>query len=74
MHPSRPLLLALACVLAAPAQETPHPNRLAWLSIFPEPLPEGVNQLALEITSQFLRPERTQSLDGRTQAQLDGED
>jgi hypothetical protein len=74
MHPSRPLILALACALAVPAQETPHPNRLAWLSIFPEPMPEGVNQLALEITSQFLRQERTQSLDGRTQAQLDGED
>jgi hypothetical protein len=74
MRPRHSLLLVLAAALAAPAQETPHPNRVAWLSIFPEPLPEGVDQLALEITSQFLRPERTQSLDGRTRAQLDGED
>jgi hypothetical protein len=70
----RPALLVLACALAACAQETPHPNRLAWLSIFPEPMPEGDNQVALEATNQFLRPNRTVSPDGRSQAQLDGED
>lgn len=63
-----------ACALAAGAQETPHPNRLAWLSIFPEPLPEGVNQIALEATNQFLRPERETTLDHRTTAHLAGED
>jgi hypothetical protein len=69
----RILALCCACALAG-AQETPHPNRLAWLSIFPEPLPEGVNQIGLEATNQFLRPERQSSLGGQTQAQLDGED
>lgn len=64
---------ALALAPAALAQETPHPNRLAWLSIFPEPLPEGVNQLSLEVTNQFLRPSRESSSTG-VQAQLDGED
>jgi len=70
----RPLALALASCLLAPAQETPHPNRLAWLSIFPEPLPEGVSQLGLEATNQFLRPTRRATGDGRTQANLSGED
>jgi hypothetical protein len=70
----RPLLLVLAGTLAASAQETPHPNRLAWLSIFPEPMPEGVNQLGLEATNQFLRPERTTSPDGRSEAHLQGDD
>jgi len=76
--PSRPiprvLVLALAAVLPAAAQETPHPNRLAWLSIFPEPLPEGVSQLGLEATNQFLRPTRQDSPDGRSHAALAGED
>jgi hypothetical protein len=70
---TRSLVVVLAGVTAC-AQETPHPNRVAWLSIFPEPLPEGVSQLGLEVTSQFLRPERTESPDGRSQAQLMGED
>lgn len=70
----RPIALVLGAVLAAGAQETPHPNRLAWLSIFPEPLPEGVSQLGLEATNQFLRPERESTGDGRTQAHLAGED
>jgi len=70
----RSLALVLGAVLAASAQETPHPNRLAWMSIFPEPLPEGVNQLGLEATSQFLRPEREFSGDRRTEAHLAGED
>lgn len=69
----RPLCLALACSLAACSQETPHPNRVAWLSIFPEPLPEGVTQLGLEVTNQFLRLDRQTSQDGRTHAQLEGE-
>jgi hypothetical protein len=59
---------------ALTAQETPHPNRLAWLSIFPEPLPEGVNQVSLEASNQFLRSDRRDSLDGRAHAELEGED
>jgi len=70
---SRSLVLALACA-AACAQETPHPNRVAWLSIFPEPMPEGVTQFSLEATNQFLRGDRRDSLDGRTHAQLQGEE
>ena len=66
--------LALALPLLLSAQETPHPNRVAWAAIFPEPLPEGVSALALEATSQFLRPDRRASLDGRTTARLDGEE
>ncbi len=66
-------LLVLAA-LSLQAQETPHPNRLAWLSIFPEPLPEGVNDLSIEGTSQFLRPDRRDSPDGRSHAELEGED
>ena len=71
--PARAALL-LACSISLLAQETPHPNRVAWLSIFPEPLPEGVDQLGLEATNQFLRQDREVSLDGRTRAQLEGED
>ncbi|MDR3673472.1 MAG: DUF3187 family protein [Holophaga sp.] len=67
-------LVLFTAALAACAQETPHPNRLAWLSIFPEPLPEGVNQLGLEVSNQFLRPDRTVSPDNRSHAQLMGED
>ena len=66
--------LFLVCSVGLLAQETPHPNRLAWLSIFPEPLPEGVNQMGLEASNQFLRGDRQDSLDGRTHAQLQGED
>jgi hypothetical protein len=73
MSPFRSFALVLACA-AASAQETPHPNRVAWLSIFPEPLPEGNNQLGLEVTNQFLRPERETSPDGRSQADLMGDD
>ena len=53
---------------------TPKPNRVAWMEIFPEPLPEGRNTLALEATSQFLRPDRATSGDARTHAILDGEE
>ena len=72
----RLLLLALP-LLAHPAlgaQETPHPNRLAWLSIFPEPMPEAVTQFGLEVTNNFLRADRENSIDGLTHAQLHGED
>lgn len=55
------------------AQETPRPNRVAWFEGFPEPLPEGVKELALELTSQMLRPDLEHSPDGRTFARLDGE-
>lgn len=68
--------LPLAALLAAgvQAQETPRPNRVVWMEIFPEPLPEGVSEVALEATSQFLRPDMWGSGDGRTQARLDGEE
>jgi hypothetical protein len=56
------------------AQETPRPNRVAWFEGFPEPLPEGVNELAMEVTSQMLRPDLERSSDGRTFARLDGEE
>jgi len=56
------------------AQETPRPNRLAWFAGFPEPLPEGANELAMEVTSQMLRPDLERSSDGRTFARLDGEE
>lgn len=54
-------------------QETPRPNRVAWFEGFPEPLPEGTSELALEATSQMLRPDLERSADGRTFARLDGE-
>lgn len=56
------------------AQETPRPDRVAWLAILPEPLPEGRTTLALEATSQFLRGDRRETADGRTRATLDGEE
>ena len=56
------------------AQETPHPNRLPWLSIFPEPLPEGLSQVSLEGSNQFLRTNRQDSPDGLAHAELEGED
>src|ERR1035438_1014960 len=56
------------------AQETPHPNRLPWLSIFPEPLPEGVDQLSLEGSNQFLRTNRRDRPDGLAHAELEGDD
>ena len=55
------------------AQETPRPNRVAWFEGFPEPLPEGASELAIEATSQMLRPDLERSSDGRTFARLDGE-
>lgn len=67
-------VLPLVLLQPLAAQETPHPNRLAWLSIFPEPLPEGTTQFALEASNQFLRPDRRDSPDGPTHAQLQGED
>jgi len=66
--------LALSLIFALGAQETPRPNRVAWLGVFPEPLPDGTRQLALEVTSQFLRTDFEQSIDGRTLARLDGEE
>ena len=68
-----PVLMVGAC-LVLPAQETPHPNRLAWLSIFPEPLPEGVTSFGLEASNQFIRLDREDSLDGRATTQLQGDD
>lgn len=65
-----PFLLAAALA----AQEAPRPNRLAWFALFPEPLPAGARELALEGTSQFLRPASERSADGRTEVRLDGEE
>ncbi len=70
--PLRGAALALVA-LALGAQETPRPNRVAWFEGFPEPLPEGVTEVALEVTSQFLRPDMERSADGRTFARLDGD-
>ena len=70
----RAVPVILLGALALGAQETPRPNRVPWLAILPEPLPEGRSALALEATSQFLRPDRRQTADGRTQAALDGEE
>ncbi len=72
-------LAALFMCDAATAQDmsgapTPRPNRVAWMEIFPEPLPGGGNDVALEFTSQFLRPDRATSGDGRTHAVLQGEE
>lgn len=67
----KPLALAAA---ALAAQETPRPNRVVWNAIFPEPMPDGSTDLALEGTSQFLRQDRRVSPDGRTRAVLDGEE
>ncbi len=67
-------LLGLFAASPGEAQATPRPNRVAWEEIFPEPLPEAVTGLALEATSQFLRPDRRQGSDGRSLARLDGEE
>ena len=56
------------------AQETPRSNRVAWLAILPEPLPDGRVRLSFEATSQFLRRDRSVTEDGRTRAHLDGEE
>jgi hypothetical protein len=74
---NRARVLAAGLVLAAPglgAQETPRANRVAWLAILPEPLPEGRTSVGMEATSQFLRRDRSDSGDGRTHAYLDGEE
>jgi len=68
------LLALLAGTVPLRAQETPRPNRVAWFEGFPEPLPEGTRELAMEITSQMLRPDLERSADGRTFARLDGEE
>jgi hypothetical protein len=44
------------------------------MSIFPEPMPEGVSQLGLEGSNQFLRIDRQTSPDGRSTARLFGDD
>ncbi len=73
--PPRLLAALLAALLPIQAQETPHPNRLAWLTIFPEPLPEGVTQFSLEATNQFLRSDRRDiTNNGVTHAHLQGEE
>lgn len=70
--------MRLAALLMAPlllcSQETPRPNRVTWFEVFPEPLPEGVSEVAMEVSSQYLRPDRAGSRDKRTVASLDGEE
>ncbi len=67
-------LLAIwgACGLCA--QDVPRSNRLAWFELFPEPMQDGRDGVTLEGTSQFLRPDRAFSSDGRTHAELDAEE
>lgn len=65
--------IAMAAGGGLRAQETPRPNRVAWFEGFPEPLPEGASEVAIEATSQMLRPDLERSGDGRTFARLDGE-
>ena len=67
-------VLGLAMALPLAAQETPRPNRVGWLEIFPEPLPDGEDRVAFELTSQYYRPDDAVSADGRTRAALDSED
>ncbi|WP_285577953.1 DUF3187 family protein [Geothrix limicola] len=47
---------------------------MAWFEGFPEPQPQGVTELALEATSQMLRPDLERTSDGRSFARLDGEE
>jgi hypothetical protein len=70
----RVLAFAAFAALALAGQETPMNNRAVWFRILPEPLPEGVNAIALEASSQFLATGQETTLDGRTLARLDGED
>lgn len=69
-----PLLAAAILSRGLAAQETPRPDRVAWFELFPEPLPDGQDRIAFELTSQFLRPDRAATADGRTRAALDAED
>ncbi len=66
-------LWSLAAALAS-GQETPPANRVAWLALLPEPLPDGHNRLSLEITTQFLRSDRERNEARGTFARLDGEE
>jgi hypothetical protein len=68
------LVLLVAALMPLRAQDAPRPNRVAWFEILPEPLADGRNAVTLEATSQFLRPDRADSPDGRTHADLDAEE
>jgi len=65
--------LAFVAVLgcSAAAQETPPANRVAWLEILPEPLPDGAASLGLEFTTQFVSET---GKDLRSPSGLDGEE
>jgi len=67
-------LLAPLLALSLQAQETPRNNRMVWLAVFPEPLPEGVNELSFEGSSQFTRPAVEFSGDKTGFARADGEE
>jgi hypothetical protein len=64
----------LICGTSLIGQETPPPNRVAWMAVFPEPLPDGTPRIGLEYSSQWMRPSAEHSPDGRTFARLDGEE
>jgi hypothetical protein len=71
----RPAILTALCLAASlNAQEAPQANRVVWLAIFPDPLPDGKQQLGLEMSTQFLRPDQEIGDEGRTFARMDGED
>jgi len=67
-------LLPAAFASSLASQAAPPTNRVAWLAVFPEPLPDGDTRLGLEFTSQFMRPSSEVSADRRTFARLDGEE
>jgi hypothetical protein len=67
-------LLFFAALTVLHGQEAPRPNRVAWLGMLPDPLPDGSLSVAVEGSSQFLRPDLERSGDGRTFARLDGEE
>ncbi len=68
------LLGLLFCGVRLLGQATPPSNRVAWMAVFPEPLPGGESRIGVEYTSQFVRPSAEHSADGRTFARLDGEE
>lgn len=67
-------LLAQDALGPREALETPRPNRHVLLGLFPEPLGPRRPALTLEAASQFLRPDREQSGDGRSFARVDAEE
>jgi hypothetical protein len=69
-----PVLLGALALVSLQGQEAPRNNRMVWFAVFPEALPEGVDEVGLEVSSQLLRPAFEHSGDGRSFARVDGED